>query len=156
MKSQVEKFLSIKGDRTVDSYHRELGQIMWEYCGMERTDEGLRKAIGMIRELREDFWKNVTVPGSGDDLNQSLEKAGRVADFFELAELLARDALEREESCGGHFREEHQAEDGEAKRDDEHFKHVAAWEDTGQASTPVRHREELGCENGALAQRSYK
>ncbi|MEO3782420.1 fumarate reductase/succinate dehydrogenase flavoprotein subunit [Actinocorallia sp. B10E7] len=155
VKGQVEKFLSIKGNRTVDSYHRELGQIMWEYCGMERTDEGLRKAIGMIRELREDFWENVTVPGSGDDLNQSLEKAGRVADFLELGELMCIDALHRTESCGGHFRAESQDEEGEAKRDDENFSYAAAWEWTG-GDKPVLHKEELVFEYVKPSTRSYK
>jgi succinate dehydrogenase / fumarate reductase flavoprotein subunit len=155
VKSQVEKFLSIKGSRTVDSYHRELGSIMWEYCGMERTDEGLRKAIDMIRELRADFWKNVNVPGSGDDLNQSLEKAGRVADFLELGELMCIDALHRTESCGGHFRAESQDEEGEAKRDDENFSYAAAWEWTG-GDKPVLHKEELVFEYVKPSTRSYK
>ncbi|WP_106403028.1 fumarate reductase/succinate dehydrogenase flavoprotein subunit [Actinocorallia populi] len=155
VKAQVEKFLSIKGERTVDSYHRELGQIMWEYCGMERTDEGLRKAIDMIRELREDFWKNVTVPGSGDDLNQSLEKAGRVADFLELGELMCIDALHRTESCGGHFRAESQDEEGEAKRDDDAFSYAAAWEWTG-GDKPVLHKEDLLFEYVKPSTRSYK
>jgi succinate dehydrogenase / fumarate reductase flavoprotein subunit len=155
VKSQIDKLLSIKGNRTVDSYHRELGQIMWEYCGMERTDEGLRKAIGLIRELREDFWQNVTVPGSSDDLNQSLEKAGRVADFLELAELMCIDALHRTESCGGHFRAESQDEEGEAKRDDENFSYVAAWEWTG-GDLPVLHKEELVFEYVKPSTRSYK
>ncbi|MDX6738645.1 fumarate reductase/succinate dehydrogenase flavoprotein subunit [Actinocorallia sp. A-T 12471] len=153
--AQVEKLLSIKGERTVDSYHRELGHIMWEYCGMERTDEGLRKAIGMIRALREDFWQNVTVPGSGDDLNQSLEKAGRVADFLELGELMCIDALHRTESCGGHFRAESQDEDGEAKRDDENFSYAAAWEWTG-GDKPVLHKEDLVFEYVKPSTRSYK
>ncbi|GAA0964325.1 fumarate reductase/succinate dehydrogenase flavoprotein subunit [Actinocorallia libanotica] len=155
VKGQVEKFLSIKGNRTVDSYHRELGHIMWEYCGMERTDEGLRKAISLIRDLREDFWQNVTVPGSGDDLNQSLEKAGRVADFLELGELMCIDALHRTESCGGHFRAESQDEEGEAKRDDENFAYAAAWEWTG-GDKPVLHKEELLFEYVKPSTRSYK
>jgi succinate dehydrogenase / fumarate reductase flavoprotein subunit len=155
VKAQIDKLLSIKGNRTVDSYHRELGHIMWEYCGMERTDAGLRKAIGMIRELREDFWKNVTVPGSGDDLNQSLEKAGRVADFLELGELMCIDALHRTESCGGHFRAESQDEEGEAKRDDENFSYAAAWEWTG-GGKPVLHKEELIFEYVKPSTRSYK
>ncbi|MCD0447938.1 fumarate reductase/succinate dehydrogenase flavoprotein subunit [Actinocorallia sp. API 0066] len=155
VQAQVDKLLSIKGSRTVDSYHRELGHIMWEYCGMERTDEGLRKAIGLIRELRADFWKNVTVPGSGDDLNQSLEKAGRVADFLELGELMCVDALHRTESCGGHFRAESQDEDGEAKRDDENFSYAAAWEWTG-GDVPVLHKEDLVFEYVKPSTRSYK
>ena len=115
------KLLAIRGKRTVDSFHRELGKIMWDDCGMSRNAAGLKEAIGKIRALREEFWQNVNVPGIGDDLNQSLEKAGRVADFLELAELMCIDALERNESCGGHFREEYQTPDGEAQRDDEHF-----------------------------------
>jgi succinate dehydrogenase / fumarate reductase, flavoprotein subunit len=148
--------LAIKGTKSVDHYHRELGKIVWDYCGMARNKAGLEKALSEIPALRDEFQKNVRVLGSAATLNQSLEKAGRVADFFELSELLARDALEREESCGGHFREEHQTEDGEAKRDDENFKHVAAWEYTGSGSTPIRHKEELVFDNVALAQRSYK
>jgi succinate dehydrogenase / fumarate reductase flavoprotein subunit len=153
---ETKRWLSIRGTKSVDHYHRELGKIVWDYCGMARNKAGLEKALSEIPALRDEFNKNVRVLGSAATLNQSLEKAGRVADFFELAELLARDALEREESCGGHFREEHQTEEGEAKRDDDHFKHVAAWEYTGPGSTPVRHKEELVFENVALAQRSYK
>ncbi|MGA8529464.1 MAG: fumarate reductase/succinate dehydrogenase flavoprotein subunit, partial [Acidobacteriaceae bacterium] len=122
----VDRLLAIRGNRTVDSFHRELGKIMWDDCGMSRTAAGLKDAIGRIRALREEYWKNVNVPGSGDDLNQSLEKAGRVADFFELGELMCIDALERNESCGGHFREEYQTPEGEAQRDDEHYSYVAA------------------------------
>jgi succinate dehydrogenase / fumarate reductase flavoprotein subunit len=153
---ETKRWLSTKGTKSVDYYHRELGKIVWDYCGMARNKAGLEKALSEIPALREEFHKNVRVLGSAATLNQSLEKAGRVSDFFELAELLARDALEREESCGGHFREEHQTEEGEAKRDDENFKHVAAWEYTGPGSKPIRHREELVFENVALAQRSYK
>jgi succinate dehydrogenase / fumarate reductase flavoprotein subunit len=156
VRDQIEKLLSIDGDRTVDSFHRELGQIMWEYCGMERTEEGLRKALELIPALREEFWQRVKVPGSGDDLNQSLEKAGRVADFFELAELMCVDALHREESCGGHFRAESQTPDGEAERDDERFSYVAAWEYTGAGETPVLHKEDLTFEYVHPTQRSYK
>ena len=152
----IEKLLSIKGKRTVDSFHRELGKIMWEYCGMSRTAEGLQKAIGQIRELRDEFWQNVTVPGSGDDLNQSLEKAGRVADFLELGELMCIDALERNESCGGHFREEYQTPDGEAKRDDEHFSYVAAWGYRGPGNQPELTKEPLEFEYVHPSQRSYK
>ncbi len=152
----IEKLLSIKGKRTVDSFHRELGKIMWEYCGMSRTAEGLQKAIGQIRELRDEFWQNVTVPGSGDDLNQSLEKAGRVADFLELGELMCIDALERNESCGGHFREEYQTPDGEAKRDDEHFSYVAAWGYRGPGNQPGLTKEPLEFEYVHPSQRSYK
>src|SRR6201996_2681648 len=140
----------------VDSFHRELGKIMWEYCGMSRTAEGLQKAIGQIRELRDEYWQNVTVPGSGADLNQSLEKAGRVADFLELGELMCIDALERNESCGGHFREEYQTPDGEAKRDDEHFSYVAAWGYRGPGNRPELTKEPLEFEYVHPSQRSYK
>jgi succinate dehydrogenase / fumarate reductase flavoprotein subunit len=153
---ETKRWLSIKGTRSVDHFHRELGKIVWDYCGMARNKAGLEKALSEIPALRDEYFKDVRVLGSAATLNQSLEKAARVGDFFELAELLARDALEREESCGGHFREEHQTEEGEAKRDDEHFAHVAAWEWTGPDSTPVRHKEELVFENVALMQRSYK
>ena len=152
----IKKLLAIKGKRTVDSFHRELGKIMWEYCGMSRTAEGLQKAIGQIRELRDEFWQNVTVPGSGDDLNQSLEKAGRVADFLELGELMCIDALERNESCGGHFREEYQTPDGEAMRDDEHFSYVAAWGYRGPGNQPELTKEPLEFEYVHPSQRSYK
>ncbi|GLZ77838.1 succinate dehydrogenase flavoprotein subunit [Actinorhabdospora filicis] len=155
VEERINRFLSIDGDRTVDSFHRELGRIMWDYCGMERTDEGLRKAIELIRGLREEFWRRVKVPGSGDDLNQALEKAGRVADFFELAELMCIDALHRTESCGGHFRGESQTPDGEALRDDENFSYVAAWE-WGGDQPPVLHKEDLTFEYVHLVQRSYK
>ncbi|GAA4895231.1 succinate dehydrogenase subunit A [Stackebrandtia albiflava] len=151
---RIERLLAVNGDRTVDSFHRELGHIMWEYCGMERSDEGLRKAIGLIRDLREEFWRRVKVPGTGAQFNQSLERAGRVADFFELAELMCVDALHRTESCGGHFRAESQTDDGEAKRDDEAFSYVAAWEYGGEL--PVLHREELNFEYVKPTQRSYK
>jgi succinate dehydrogenase / fumarate reductase, flavoprotein subunit len=151
---RIERLLSIDGDRTPDSFHRELGALMWEYCGMERTDEGLRKALDRIRELRAEFWSRVKVPGENEELNQALEKAGRIADFFELAELMCVDALHRTESCGGHFRAESQTPDGEALRDDEHFAYVAAWEHTGAA--PVLHKEHLEYENVKMVQRSYK
>jgi succinate dehydrogenase / fumarate reductase flavoprotein subunit len=152
----VQKLLAIKGKRTVDSFHRELGKIMWEYCGMSRTAEGLGHAIGQIRELRDEYWHNVTVPGSGADLNQSLEKAGRVADFLELGELMCIDALERNESCGGHFREEYQTPDGEAMRDDEHFSYVAAWGYRGPGNQPELNKEPLEFEYVHPSQRSYK
>ena len=152
----TQKFLDIKGTRTVDSFHRELGKIMWEYCGMSRTDEGLRYALQRIPELRQQFWTDLRVLGSGDDLNQELEKAGRVADFIELGELMCLDALERAESCGGHFREESQTPDGEALRNDDDYCYVAAWEHTGEPSKAVLHRETLHFENIHLAQRSYK
>ncbi|GAB4003431.1 hypothetical protein GCM10029992_45080 [Glycomyces albus] len=151
---RIEFFLNNDGDRTVDSFHRELGKIMWEYCGMERTDEGLRKAIGLIRDLKDEFYKRVKVTGGASELNQQLEKAGRVADFFELGELMCIDALHRTESCGGHFRAESQTEDGEAKRDDEQFSYVAAWEH-GQTG-PVLHKEDLVFEYVKPTQRSYK
>jgi succinate dehydrogenase flavoprotein subunit len=152
----ISKLLSIKGKRTVDSFHRELGKIMWEYCGMSRTAEGLQKAIGQIRELRDDYWQNVTVPGTGADLNQSLEKAGRVADFLELGELMCIDALERNESCGGHFREEYQTPDGEAQRDDDQFSYVAAWNYRGPGNRPELTKEPLEFEYVHPSQRSYK
>jgi succinate dehydrogenase / fumarate reductase flavoprotein subunit len=152
----ISKLLSIKGKRTVDSFHRELGKIMWEYCGMSRTAEGLQKAIGQIRELRDDYWQNVTVPGTGADLNQSLEKAGRVADFLELGELMCIDALDRNESCGGHFREEYQTPDGEAQRDDDQFSYVAAWNYRGPGNRPELTKEPLEFEYVHPSQRSYK
>jgi succinate dehydrogenase / fumarate reductase flavoprotein subunit len=152
---QVKRFLSIGGTRSVDHYHRELGKIMWDYCGMARNKTGLEKALSEIPALREEFWKDVRVLGDGP-MNQSLERAGRVADFFELGELMVRDALAREESCGGHFREESQTEDGEALRDDEHFSHVAAWEWTGEGAAQIRHTEPLTFEEVHLTQRSYK
>jgi succinate dehydrogenase / fumarate reductase flavoprotein subunit len=154
--ARTRKFLSINGKRTVDSFHRELGRIVWDKCGMSRNAAGLQEALGRIPELREEFWRNVNVPGSDAELNQALEKAGRVADFFELGELMCRDALHREESCGGHFREEHQTEDGEARRDDERFAYVAAWEHTGDSGAPRLHKEPLDFEYVHLAQRSYK
>ena len=152
---RVARFLSVKGTRSVDDFHRDLGKIMWEYCGMARNKEGLEKALSEIPALREEFWKDVRVLG-GNSLNQSLEKAGRVADFFELGELMVRDALHREESCGGHFREEHQTEDGEALRDDDHFAYVGAWEWTGKGNDPKLHKEPLDFKYVHLTQRSYK
>jgi succinate dehydrogenase / fumarate reductase flavoprotein subunit len=152
----TNKLLSIKGKRTVDSFHRELGKIMWDYCGMSRTAQGLETAIHQIRALRDEFWQNVTIPGSGDDLNQSLEKAGRVADFFELGELMCIDARERNESCGGHFREEYQTPDGEAQRDDEHYSYVAAWGYGGPSGAPTLTKEPLEFNYVHPSQRSYK
>jgi succinate dehydrogenase / fumarate reductase flavoprotein subunit len=140
----------------VDSFHRELGKLMWEYCGMARNEAGLKTALQKIPALREEFWSDVNVPGTGEELNQSLEKAGRVADFLELGELMCLDALERRESCGGHFREEFQTPEGEAVRDDAHFAHVAAWEYTGPGQRPTRHQEPLSFEHVHLTQRSYK
>jgi len=156
VRGRIDQFLSIKGTRSVDWFHRELGKIMWDYCGMERTREGLEKALSEIPALRDEFYADVRILGSGDTLNSSLEKAGRVADFFELGELMCRDALVREESCGGHFRAEHQTDDGEAQRDDINFAHVTAWEWTGNPSTPNEHREKLEFSALELAQRSYK
>jgi succinate dehydrogenase / fumarate reductase flavoprotein subunit len=156
VEERLAKLLSIKGRRTVTSFHRELGKIMWEYCGMARNKAGLETALQKIPALREEFWHDVTVPGSGRELNQSLEMAGRLADFLELGELMCRDALEREESCGGHFREEHQTEEGEALRDDERFCHVAAWEYAGPGKKPIRNVEPLEFENVHLQTRSYK
>ncbi len=151
---RVAKLLSINGNRTVDDFHRELGHILWEYCGMARNDEGLTKAKKLIQALREEFWENVIVPGSEKEFNQSLEKAGRVADFLEFGELMVIDALARKESCGGHFNEAYQTEENEAKRDDENFCHVSAWEYTGDE--PVLHKEPLTFENVKLTQRSYQ
>ena len=161
VESRVERLLSINGTRSADSYHKELGHIMWEYCGMERTDEGLKLAIGKIRELKDDFWSNLRVLGTADTMNQSLEKAGRVADFLELGELMCIDALNRRESCGGHFRAESQTEDGEALRHDDEFAYVAAWEfgggaDGEQMGAPVLHKEDLIYTAIEMKQRSYK
>ena len=153
---QNDRFLRTNGTKSVDHYHRELGRIVWDYCGMERTREGLEKALSEIPALRAEFEANVRVPGSADTLNSSLEKAGRVADFFELAELMCRDALVREESCGGHFRAEYQTEDGEALRNDADFAHVTAWKWTGDSANPAEHREPLVYDNVELATRSYK
>ena len=154
VEERINTLLSIQGSRTVDSFHKELGQIMWEYCGMERTEEGLKNAIGLIRELREEFWRDVKVTGQNEEFNQTLERAGRVADFFELGELMCVDALHRRESCGGHFRAESQTPDGEAMRHDDQFLYVGAWEYTGDI--PVLHKEPLEYEFIELKQRSYK
>ena len=156
VRERVDQLVSSKGKRSSRSYHKELGQIMWEYAGMARNEKGLNKAIGQIQDLRDDFNKNLLVPGSGDNLNAELERAGRVRDFLDFGELLCRDALERNESCGGHFREEHQTEDGEAVRDDENFAHAAVWEFDGDGTTPNRHQEKLTYDNVKLAVRSYK
>jgi succinate dehydrogenase / fumarate reductase flavoprotein subunit len=153
---RVTRLLGAGGTRTVDSFHRELGRLLWDRCGMARTAGGLTEALRQIPELRERFWREVRVTGSGAELNQELEKAGRVADYLEFAELICRDALHREESCGGHFREEHQTPDGEAQRDDARFAHVAAWEYTGPRSAPQLHREPLTFEAVPLQTRSYK
>ena len=156
VKARIEKLFSIKGTKTVDYFHKRLGHILWEYVGMSRHGEGLKKAIQQIRELRNEFWKDVLVPGELDNLNPELEKAGRVADFFDIGELLALDALDRNESCGGHFREESATEEGEAKRDDEHFTYVSCWEYQGEGKEPILNKEDLVFENVKLTQRSYK
>ena len=153
---RTQRLLDVNGTRSADSFHRELGRLMWEKCGMARNDAGLREALERIPEIRAEFWRDVRVLGSAASFNQALEKAGRVADFLEFSELMCRDALERTESCGGHFREEYQTAEGEATRDDEHFAHVAAWEYSGADSDPVRHIEPLAFENVDLAVRSYK
>ena len=155
-RTRQDRLFAIKGKQTPTEFHRQLGRIMWEHCGMGRNEAGLKAALQKIPELRERFYSDLCLPGTGADLNQTLELAGRVADFLELGELMCRDALERRESCGGHFREEWQTEDGEALRDDEHFCHVAAWEYTGAGNTPRRHVEELKFDNVHLATRSYK
>jgi succinate dehydrogenase / fumarate reductase flavoprotein subunit len=154
--SVVKRLLAAKGKEPVNYYHKKLGKLMWDYCGMSRTKEGLEKAIVEIGRLREEFWANVNVPGSGDNMNQALERANRVADFIELGQLMCRDALAREESCGGHFREEHQYPDGECKRDDEKFAHVAAWEFQGEDGVPLRNIEPLNYEFTKMSVRSYK
>ncbi len=156
VKGHINKLMSIQGKESVDSIHKKLGHIMWEGAGMGRTKESLEQAITKIQELREEFWKNVRIPGKADELNVELEKANRVADFLELGELLARDALQREESCGGHFREEHQTEEGEAKRDDSKYAYVGAWEYKGENAEPELHKEELKFEFVELKQRNYK
>ena len=156
VKSKIDKLLSIKGKRTPTSFHRELGQIIWDKCGMSRNESGLNEALEKLPALRQEFWENLNVPGENGSLNQSLEMAGRVADFLEFGELMCRDALQREESCGGHFREEHQTDEGEAKRDDENFSFVGAWEYKGVDSMPQLHKEELTYEEVKMTQRSYK
>ena len=153
---RIRRVLGVRGRRTIQSFHRELGALMWNECGMSRSAAGLRSALESLPALRQEFWENVTVPGSGNELNQSLEHAGRVADFLELAELMCLDALHREESCGGHFRTEHQTPEGEARRDDDHFAYVAAWEYNGPQAAPALHREQLVFENVQLSTRSYK
>ncbi|MBK8870832.1 MAG: fumarate reductase/succinate dehydrogenase flavoprotein subunit [Elusimicrobia bacterium] len=156
VRTQINRLLSIRGKRTVLSFHRELGKIMWDECGMARTEASLKKALELIPALRDEFWKNVMVTGEGADFNQALEHAGRVADYFEFAELLCADALHRNESCGGHFREEYQTEEGEAQRDDANFAYVAAWEHKGVGQPAVLHKEPLAFETVHLQQRSYK
>ena len=154
--NRMKALMDVKGKRTTTDFHRELGKIMWEKCGMSRNENGLKEALGQITNLRDEFWKNVNVPGSGDDFNQSLEHAGRVADFLEFSQTLVFDALQRRESCGGHFREESQTEEGEALRNDDNFAYVAAWEFKGVGQEPTLHKEDLTFEEVKLSQRSYK
>jgi succinate dehydrogenase / fumarate reductase flavoprotein subunit len=154
-RERIEKFLSIKGKQTASGFHKRLGKIMWDYCGMRRTEEGLNKALSLVDELKKEFWSNLIVPGEGAELNQELEKAGRVADFLELARLMITDALNRKESCGAHFREESQTEDGEAKRIDAEYSYVAAWEYNGE-NEPILNKEPLKFEFVELKERSYK
>ncbi|HEX7210983.1 MAG TPA: fumarate reductase/succinate dehydrogenase flavoprotein subunit [Propionibacteriaceae bacterium] len=156
VRGRIDKLLSVDGSRTVDSFHRELGRLMWDYCGMERSEEGLRKALTRIRELKDEFWSDVRVLGGNEELNQALERAGRVADFFELGELMCIDALVRRESCGGHFRVESQTPDGEALRDDDNFAYVSAWEFAGEHHRPILHKEPLVYDDVEMKQRSYK
>jgi succinate dehydrogenase / fumarate reductase flavoprotein subunit len=156
VRESIDFFINHDGKHSVDYFHKKLGKIMWNKVGMSRNEKCLKEAIEEIKELREQFWKEVKVPGSADGINLELEKAGRVADFLELGELFARDALERNESCGGHFREEYQTEDGEATRDDESFAFVSSWEYKGEPSKAVLHKEELIFDNVELKTRSYK
>jgi len=156
VKERIAKIFAVKGTETVDSIHKKLGHIMWEYVGMARNEAGLKKGIEEIGKLREEFWKTVRVPGTNEEFNQELEKALRLVDFFDIGELMARDALNRKESCGGHFREEMQTEDGETKRDDENFMYVAAWEYKGEGVAPELHKEDLKYENIKIATRNYK
>jgi len=153
---QTNRLLEIRGNRTVTSFHRELGKLLWDECGMARNEEGLKKALQRVPELREEFWEDVNVLGSGEELNQALENAGRVADFLEFGELMCLDALHRNESCGGHFREEYQTPDGEALRDDSNFSYVAAWEYAGPGKQPILSKEPLTFEYVHPSQRSYK
>jgi len=156
VRANIHKLLSIKGKRSVDSFHRELGLIMWDHCGMARTEKSLTRALKRLPELRQEFWQNANVPGENESVNTSLERAGRVADFLEFGELMCMDALTRKESCGGHFREEYQTPDGEAVRNDAEYSHVAAWEYQGEGVAPIRHTEPLTFDNVKLATRSYK
>ena len=155
-KTRVSKLMSVKGNRSVDDYHKQLGKLLWENCGMGRNEQGLKKAMEEIPKIRKEFWQNVKVPGSEKDFNQEIEKAGRVADYLEFAEVMVKDALQREESCGGHFREEHQTEEGEAQRNDEDFTYAAAWEFKGVGKEPTLHKEPLTFDHVKLTQRSYK
>jgi len=156
VRARVDRLLGVGGTRTVDSFHKELGRVIWDSCGMGRNETGLKNALGKIPAIREEFWKNVNVVGSGDSLNQCLERAGRVADFLEFSEVMILDALERRESCGGHFREESQTEEGEALRDDENYSHASVWEFTGDGSAPIMHKEALTFDYCKPTQRSYK
>jgi succinate dehydrogenase / fumarate reductase flavoprotein subunit len=155
-KERFDRLMNINGKRSADSFHKELGKIMWEYVGMARTKEGLEKAIGLLKDLKAEFWKDLKIPGEQGELNQELEKANRVADFIEIGELMARDALHRKESCGGHFREEYQTGEGEALRNDRDFTYVAAWEYMGEDKEYVMHKEPLVFENIEVKQRDYK
>ena len=155
-REKLQRLLDIKGERSVDSFHKELGNIMWEYCGMARNKEGLEKALELIPELEEEFYRNLRILGNANQVNQELEKANRLSDFFGLAALMCRDALNRNESCGGHFREEYQTDSGEALRNDEEYCYVAVWEYTGGKEKPKLHKESLEYENVKLATRSYK
>jgi succinate dehydrogenase / fumarate reductase flavoprotein subunit len=156
VKERIEKLLAIKGKQTATSFHKRLGKIMWDYCGMSRNEEGLKKAFGLVKDLEEEFWKDLAIPGDDNNINQELEKAGRVADYFELAELMITDALNRKESCGAHFREEYQTPEGEALRNDDDYMYVAAWEYTGKDNKPELHKEELKFEFVEVKVRSYK
>jgi succinate dehydrogenase / fumarate reductase flavoprotein subunit len=156
VKDQIQKILSINGTSTVDEIHKELGKIMWDYCGMSRTAQGLQEAKEKIQAVKQQFWNDVKVLGTNEELNMSLEKAGRVADFIELGALMIDDALHRKESCGGHFREEYQTEEGEALRDDENFTYVASWEYQGEESPEILNKEHLEFDSVKLTQRSYK
>jgi succinate dehydrogenase / fumarate reductase flavoprotein subunit len=153
---RLKKLISIKGKQTASSFHKRLGKIMWDHVGMTRNEEGLKKALTLIHDLKEEFWKDLNIPGAINELNMELDKAGRVADFFELAELLVTDALDRRESCGAHFREEFQTPDGEAQRNDEKFAYVAAWEYTAEGKPHILHKEELKFEEVEMKVRSYK
>ena len=152
---QVDRLLAIAGSKSVDYFHRRLGKIMWDKCGMARNEKGLQQALSEIPELRAEFWQELRIVGTGDSLNQCLEKAGRVADFLEFAELMCRDALARKESCGGHFREEYQTDDGEAQRDDKNYSHASVWQYRGDGQ-PLLHKEKLHFQRVTLTQRSYK
>jgi succinate dehydrogenase / fumarate reductase flavoprotein subunit len=155
-RARITKLLSIQGDKTATEFHRQLGQILWDQVGMARHRQGLTTAIAALQDLRQEYWQNLRVPGAANTLNKNLELAGRVADFLELGELMARDALAREESCGAHFRQEYQTSDGEAQRDDDRYAHVAAWEYIGEGQLPLLHREALRFDQVSLSQRSYK